>query len=725
MSVTGAHSARPSGVLLKRTIATGILLVHAVILALRLMQVAGSDKALTMGTALNIVAFVPVLAMLPALRSDDERRFVPAAILMATGHTLACAVWLTVPLGEIRGHSFWLSSIAGIAGVALVSVGVVRAGSFTIVLHAALVELVLMRLGRTDNAVDVVVRVLASCLLFGAYAAVIRRFVQQRLALDAATDELMVQHLAREEREARSRAEEQLDRFTHDEVLSTLSFAARNLTGPHLTDAARRITRRLRAGTATSEPTSASGLHDVLACSAPPLGVGVAPFAGPDVRFPAEVGRQLAGAALEAIRNALRHSRGRCDVVVRSDDAEVTVVVSDDGCGFDAGEVRPQSYGLQNSVVRAVESVGGSVVIDSAPARGTVITLAWRGGGSLDDDQPFEFGASVAALLMPAQAFEGVASVVTRSYPLLGALVVLTRAEDYRRWWPMLAAVALSALVSRRVTRWPGEGKPRAVLWVIASCQGAVLLSLVSVPFPLPETLLIWPLGLAVMISSLLTSVGLAGWGVCLAASTVAMAAVPLAMAGQWVTLLDVLIMLTQPALGLFLHRRTVRVRERLRAAIDAEWARAADDVRRLADTCERRLVWARVRSTVGPVLAALERGEALDPALRERARLGELLLRDWIRARGLMSEGLSELARRWRAAGVSVEMLDDRGEGLTPDQRQAVVARLEEILPHVEAGDTVAVRLLPPDRPALLSVTLRHGDEGDSWALGAEDLAV
>jgi signal transduction histidine kinase len=81
----------------------------------------------------------------------------------------------------------------------------------------------------------------------------------------------------------------------------------------------------------------------------------------------------------ETLSNASRHGQvDRADVVVRADRCEVSVVVQDAGSGFDTSQsraVRPDGgQGLFSLVDRAA-SIGGEVTIESAPGKGTSITL--------------------------------------------------------------------------------------------------------------------------------------------------------------------------------------------------------------------------------------------------------------------------------------------------------------------------------------------------------------
>ncbi|WP_245797405.1 GAF domain-containing sensor histidine kinase [Mangrovactinospora gilvigrisea] len=91
--------------------------------------------------------------------------------------------------------------------------------------------------------------------------------------------------------------------------------------------------------------------------------------------------------AQEALHNALRHSgaaRVRVTFTCRGGEtceSGAVLRIIDDGCGFDVEEVRGKGrrLGLVSMRERAA-AVGGTVQVDSAPGRGTVIELEVPGG---------------------------------------------------------------------------------------------------------------------------------------------------------------------------------------------------------------------------------------------------------------------------------------------------------------------------------------------------------
>jgi signal transduction histidine kinase len=90
------------------------------------------------------------------------------------------------------------------------------------------------------------------------------------------------------------------------------------------------------------------------------------------------VSTELLSIAREALSNVARHAGAtRATVDVRATNGEVRLEVADDGAGFDAGAPgRGGHHGLANMRRRA-ESLGGGLVVESTPDRGTriIVTL--------------------------------------------------------------------------------------------------------------------------------------------------------------------------------------------------------------------------------------------------------------------------------------------------------------------------------------------------------------
>ena len=88
--------------------------------------------------------------------------------------------------------------------------------------------------------------------------------------------------------------------------------------------------------------------------------------------------------AQEAITNVIKHANAQnIDIDLSFSPEAVAMTIKDDGCGFIINEVQTkhQTFGL-HSMIERVESLGGSLVIDSFIRSGTIVSAKipiWRG----------------------------------------------------------------------------------------------------------------------------------------------------------------------------------------------------------------------------------------------------------------------------------------------------------------------------------------------------------
>lgn len=83
----------------------------------------------------------------------------------------------------------------------------------------------------------------------------------------------------------------------------------------------------------------------------------------------------LVDACGEALTNVVKHANvDHATVTVTISNEEVQLVVRDEGNGYDTNRIR-EGFGLLNSIRSRLAVVGGAVHVESAPGRGTTITL--------------------------------------------------------------------------------------------------------------------------------------------------------------------------------------------------------------------------------------------------------------------------------------------------------------------------------------------------------------
>jgi PAS domain S-box-containing protein len=92
-------------------------------------------------------------------------------------------------------------------------------------------------------------------------------------------------------------------------------------------------------------------------------------------RLPLEIEETFYRIAQEALHNAVRHARASAATVsVVRDGPTVRLTVSDDGIGFDPGEV-PERHVSVAGIRGRAERLGGLVRLAAAPGRGTTVTV--------------------------------------------------------------------------------------------------------------------------------------------------------------------------------------------------------------------------------------------------------------------------------------------------------------------------------------------------------------
>lgn len=93
-------------------------------------------------------------------------------------------------------------------------------------------------------------------------------------------------------------------------------------------------------------------------------------------RLGREASTALGLAVKQCLVNVLKHSGVReAEVAVYGSDSEVSVMVVDNGCGFDEAATGVDRLGLRSSVRKRIELIGGSVNVWSSPGRGASIMI--------------------------------------------------------------------------------------------------------------------------------------------------------------------------------------------------------------------------------------------------------------------------------------------------------------------------------------------------------------
>lgn len=196
---------------------------------------------------------------------------------------------------------------------------------------------------------------------------------------------------AREEHVAAYRQSIELEAaaIMHDTVLNHLTAIANAPTGPadaFLTKAVENDFAMLserewlvpQTATVPAVPVIGGALTDTVASATEDgLDVEVTGDATVADRLDPTVATALARAVGQCLANVRKHAEtDRAEVSVFDDGTTCTVMVVDDGRGFDESTTGADRLGLKNSVRQRIERVGGSVQVWSSPGTGTSVMMS-------------------------------------------------------------------------------------------------------------------------------------------------------------------------------------------------------------------------------------------------------------------------------------------------------------------------------------------------------------
>jgi signal transduction histidine kinase len=184
-----------------------------------------------------------------------------------------------------------------------------------------------------------------------------------------------------EERRNRIRADERTDMAAHlhDSVLQTLALIQRSDDPKRMVTLARAQERDLRNWLYGSEDALATGLRQALQQTAGDVedkhDVPVEVVIVGDM--PHDPGTSaLVAAAGEAMTNAAKHSgAAKVSLFAEVRDDEIEVFITDQGAGFDLGEISKDRHGIIDSIKGRMKRHGGEAEITSEPGEGTEVRL--------------------------------------------------------------------------------------------------------------------------------------------------------------------------------------------------------------------------------------------------------------------------------------------------------------------------------------------------------------
>lgn len=523
--------------------------------------------------------------------------------------------------------------------------------------------------------------------------------------------------------------------FVHDDILSALIPAATGrVDGERAARAAVEAIAALSdAGAAawTAPPATAREMSAALERMAAsfPVRIDVRTRIDGEADLPPAVARALLLAARQAVANSVRHAdptgRGvRRSIALDCRDGALSIRVEDDGVGF-AASARSDRLGITDSIERRGADAGVGVEIRSAPGEGAAVVLRWEPAEPVGKgEEPAErtgcgAGGATGAVFLPVMETPSARTIVLIIVAFhLGS--VLLHWSEYRITWVSPACfLLLAACTWLLVRRWSGA-MPMSAAWAVAvavgAANGAQFAVIVSRPSPGWDH---WTAGAGTFLACglVLRGRGRQAWAA-MALMVAGTTAWTLATGGS---LLVVGAYNGGHVLTLALWSLTAMWSDRAYRAIGFQQRRLQSlrAQRRAEEETERVLMEARasVARRALPVLREIASG-VIDEGIRTRARLLEAELRDEIRAACFTGTAVVGAARRARARGVDVVLLDDAGstaEGMTEapptegSERSRLVKVVARFLEGVDRG-RVVVRV-PPRSRGLLVVATRDGE--------------
>ncbi|MBB4135301.1 ATP-binding protein [Gordonia humi] len=328
-----------------------------------------------------VVVFAPGLALFgvrwarrPAVVGSAVALACPAATLVAA------AVWVLAGTGDSVDPAVWMLDFAGLPAVAVAVARPMREALVALVMcKAAAVAVALAHSPTTD--VGAMMREGAFGMLFtSAFVYITAMVVRAGSALDSSRCEAADLTAVG----VRNAELARIDGLIHDHVISTLVAVTADPADPRVVEAAQAALARLDALAADDGDDEVIAETELVARIRTAVDPSVATVVDVsrdlDGCYPVAVGRSLAEAVGEAVRNSRIHAgeHAECVVAIEVTGDRVAVTVADDGVGFDPSTVAIDRLGLALSVRRRMGSLeGGRAHVRSSPGRGTTVELEW------------------------------------------------------------------------------------------------------------------------------------------------------------------------------------------------------------------------------------------------------------------------------------------------------------------------------------------------------------
>lgn len=205
--------------------------------------------------------------------------------------------------------------------------------------------------------------------------------------VDVENSNLILSHMEKAKSDALEKEDNLIDSLIHDSVLHTFLAAANakskeeGLIASQLAGFSVTKFKNLENDNHQDGSVTVLGLLRALrkAVMAMGRGVEVELKAGGLDRVTIEVGQALTEAALQAVDNALVHSKANKILVTLDSqiDSEIEIQVVDNGVGFKPNRIPADRLGIKISILSKMELIGGKAEVISSARSGTTVKLRW------------------------------------------------------------------------------------------------------------------------------------------------------------------------------------------------------------------------------------------------------------------------------------------------------------------------------------------------------------
>ncbi len=204
--------------------------------------------------------------------------------------------------------------------------------------------------------------------------------------VDKSNSDAIQSSLQQAKTDAIEKERQRLDALVHDQVLHTLLLAARakspveTRAAGESAEVAIRSLQQAQLGSKKSEVVTTAGLFRALETAAEKIDsrVVVEVVGSNTSMLPSEVAQAITEATLQALDNAIQHSRAKqIKLLLSSDGKGLRFVVEDDGIGFRPERISKDRIGINTSILFRMRFIGGEAIVDSSPGQGTSVTLRW------------------------------------------------------------------------------------------------------------------------------------------------------------------------------------------------------------------------------------------------------------------------------------------------------------------------------------------------------------